>query len=123
MSDSLIYLHLVDIDDNTSKIFDTYRLLNRVLTRGMIIEQYCKEGYIPFEGIDFTFKEKVFVDKELYEVKIKKLPFVKTHCDHEWINPKPITVSQELIRHCEKCDEEQFFNYIKAKWETSNAKG
>ena len=112
----LTYLHLFDID-NPNTPSETYQLMDRELTVGMIIERPVKEGYIPYEIISFTHKEKVFGDHDLCEVQIKKHPFIKTHCDHIWNNPKPITISQDLTRYCSKCNKQELFNYGLGKWE------
>ena len=74
--DLLTYLHLLDID-SPDKPVEVYRLLDRELSVGMIIERSVKEGYIPYEIISFTHKEKVFGDHDLCEVQIKKHPFIK----------------------------------------------
>lgn len=117
--DMLTYLHLVDID-KPNEPYEIYRLLDRELTVGMIIEKSQSEGYVPHEVISYTHKDKVFGDRDLYEVQIKKHPFIKTHCRHEWVNPKPITVAQHLIRHCSKCNIQEKFNYGLGKWENND---
>jgi hypothetical protein len=117
--DMLTYLHLLDID-NPDKSAEVYRLLDRELSVGMIIEKSVTEGYIPYEVISYTHIDKVFGDKDLYQVKIKKHPFVKTHCDHDW----EISNSQQIIikffRICKKCNTKEEFEYGTAKWSKIN---
>lgn len=117
--DMLTYLHLVDIDKpNEPK--EVYRLLDRELTVGMIIEKSQTEGYIPYEVVSFSHKDKVFGNRDLFEVQIKKHPFVKTHCKHEWyVSSNQFVTRQHLERYrsCTKCNLQQKFNYGLGKWE------
>ena len=108
----LTYLHLLDID-SPDKPVEVYRLLDRELSVGMILERSVKEGYIPYEVISYTHTEKVFGDTKLYVVKIKKHPFIKTHCDHEW---DVININTDFSRTCNKCEMKQKFNYGTAQW-------
>lgn len=90
---------------------------------GYVVERHRTEGYEPWEIIKIEPNDPptVFNNSPFIKATVKIHPYVKTHCDHEWINPKPITISQQLTRHCSKCKLKQTFNYGLAKWETVNA--
>ena len=109
------YLHLLDID-RPDKPAEVYRLLDRELSVGMIIERSVKEGYIPYEVISYTHTEKVFGDTKLYVVKIKKHPFIKTHCDHEWDVINSLQIITKFFRTCKKCSLKEQFTYGTAQW-------
>jgi hypothetical protein len=117
--DMLTYLHLLDID-NPDKPAEVYRLLDRELSVGMIIEKSVTEGYIPYEVISYTHIDKVFGDKDLYQVKIKKHPFIKTHCDHEWEVTNSVQIITKFFRTCKKCNTKEEFEYGTAKWTPVN---
>jgi hypothetical protein len=74
--DMLTYLHIADVD-RPDEPKEVYRLLDRELTVGMIIEKSQTEGYIPYEVISYTHKDKVFENRDLVEVYVKKHPMIK----------------------------------------------
>jgi hypothetical protein len=104
----LTYLHLKDIDNPAD--MEVYRLLDQELSVGLIIEKSVNEGHVPYEVISYKQISVVFENRGLFEVMIKKHPFVQTYCRHEW--------STELTkRSCTKCKSIQRFNCALAKWE------
>jgi hypothetical protein len=115
MSDEeeLYYVHYIDQD---GKHFDRGRLFVRPYV-GQIIERNVHEGIVPWEVTKIEDPgTKVWNDRPLLRLTIKKLEYFQTHCHHEWVNRISATTLQFPERKCSKCSQEEHYDYVPCKW-------
>lgn len=113
----LTYVHYYDEE---GKFLDHGRILDVEPTVGYVVERYCTEGFIPWEIIDIVPNGTVFNNKPLIKATVKIHPFVKTHCDHHWINTTHAQIIPKFLRTCAKCGLYQEYTYGKSTWVTVN---
>lgn len=113
----LTYCHMYNID-----VEDEYLGVRRILdvepTVGCIVKQYCTEGYVPWEIMKIVPNGTSFGDNPCIKAWVKIHPYVKTHCNHQWEISPVLLLSNppQHTRKCNKCNEEQIFNYGTANW-------
>ena len=84
---------------------------------GYIVKQYRIEGYEPWEIVKIEYNGTVFENRSLIKATVKIHPYVKTHCDHVWVNSTSLQIITTFERVCTKCNLQQKFSYEKAKWQ------
>jgi hypothetical protein len=121
----------INCHDENGHYLDKTKRLDEDINVGYIIQWSMKEGYENWEVTHILKEEKEnvqlqagnSVERIIVHVKVKKHPYVKTHCDHEWKNSKSSIQTleagslQSFLRKCNKCSIQEKYNWGTCKWD------
>lgn len=113
----LTYVHFYD---EQGKYLDHGKILDVEPYVGYVKKRHATEGYIPWEITMIVPDGTSFGDNPRIKATVKVHPYVKTHCNHEWLQDSGIKFSDSKIslhRQCQKCRKTQDYNFGKSMWE------
>lgn len=114
MGDLLTYVHYYSEE---GVYLDHGKILDLEPYVGYVVKQYKTEGYEPWEIVRIEINGTVFDNRPFIKATVKIHPYIKTHCNHVWVNSISPQIITKFERVCEKCNLQQTFSYGKAKWE------